>query len=169
MREDKISADDLIEMYKTKGTKEIGEILGVHATTVMRWLHRLGVKMRINGANETTRSIRRAGPFVEKARTLGMVPNRYIRLLAVKTLGGKCCVCGISDLRVLQINHINGEGVELYSSGRRKPVVTNHRLVSMLAGETHDHLEVRCCNCNYLHEYERGNISPIPEELMKSI
>ena len=54
----------------------------------------------------------------------------------VLELGGKCVNCGETDIRVLQINHING---------RDNPEV-----------------DVRCANCNILYEYERGNLREWP-------
>jgi hypothetical protein len=74
-----------------------------------------------------------------------------LKIAAIEQLGGKCAGCGTTDMRVLQINHLNGRGdvedrfgAEIYA-----PIVAGTR--------TTDDLDVRCANCNVIYEYERGN------------
>lgn len=78
---------------------------------------------------------------------------RRRRIAILLKLGGKCCRCGFSDLRALQIDHIDGGGV--------------HHLKSMGNGNSNDyHNEVRlnkdgkyqllCANCNWIKRYEKG-------------
>jgi hypothetical protein len=67
----------------------------------------------------------------------------------------KCCKCGCSDIRVLMINHIDGGG-----SAERKSLGRSH--ARLMRANIRDGtrspsgLDVRCANCNLLHEYERG-------------
>lgn len=67
----------------------------------------------------------------------------------------ECCKCGCRDIRVLTINHINGGG-----AAERKRLGRNHgrtmRLKLMDGTRSPQGLDVRCANCNVLHEYERG-------------
>jgi len=66
-------------------------------------------------------------------------------------LGGKCINCGISDWRLLQVNHINGGGNE------ERRIRTNYKTwEQILNGERSGEFDVRCANCNILHEYEIG-------------
>ena len=75
------------------------------------------------------------------------------KLKVIEILGGRCRNCGITDARVLQINHINGGGNKEYIAHRTTSTFYNR----ILSGErdTKD-LELLCANCNILYEYERG-------------
>ncbi len=71
---------------------------------------------------------------------------------AIKILGGKCIICGIDDLRILQINHIDGEGTKEY-----KKIGNYIFYKSIIDGKRNlDDLDVRCANHNILYEYETG-------------
>ena len=63
----------------------------------------------------------------------------------------ECCKCGMKDIRVLTINHINGDGA--IERGNRR-VSRTHRQIRL--GRGVEDLDVRCYNCNILYEYERG-------------
>lgn len=64
--------------------------------------------------------------------------------------------CGETDLRVLQINHINGEGWKK-NNGIYKvhPTTRYHQIANGIYNEAE--LDVRCANCNILYEYEIGH------------
>jgi hypothetical protein len=84
--------------------------------------------------------------FAERARR-----NLWqYKIAALNMLGGKCTVCGITDMRVLQINHTNGGGVQekRFGMDMYSAIVKGTR--------TTDDLDVRCANHNLLYEYERG-------------
>ena len=72
------------------------------------------------------------------------------KIKALTMLGGQCVVCGITDMRILQINHINGGGVQesLFGYEMYRAIVNQTRKI--------DDLDVRCANHNLLYEYERG-------------
>ena len=61
-----------------------------------------------------------------------------------------CISCGESDIRVLTINHKNGDGFK----DRPNKISRIYRDIRL--GRKVDDLEVRCCNCNVLYEYELG-------------
>ena len=76
------------------------------------------------------------------------------RIAVVNLLGGKCVNCGIADIRLLEINHINGLGDK-----KRRELWANQVKFfnSLLNGKTpKDGLEIRCANCNVLYEYDVG-------------
>lgn len=82
-----------------------------------------------------------------------------IRRGAIDRLGGSCVNCGIGDIRVLQINHLNGGGrQESYSLGHGNLGAGARNLwKAIVSGNRNlDDLEVRCANCNILYEYEIG-------------
>ena len=65
-------------------------------------------------------------------------------------LGGKCVVCGVTDLRILTINHKNGGGTK-----DRKARIKVYRELRNGSRDKKDY-DVRCFNCNILYDYERG-------------
>lgn len=69
-------------------------------------------------------------------------------------LGDKCKRCGITDIRVLQIDHINGNGYREkkemgWSSGN---VVPYYRHILDVKGEGY---QLLCANCNWIKRYEQ--------------
>ena len=62
--------------------------------------------------------------------------------------------CGLSDYRVLQINHKNGGGSREYRALRGRIDILIDTILSGIRSS--DDLELRCANCNVLFEYERG-------------
>jgi hypothetical protein len=88
---------------------------------------------------------------LRKLIKLSASPASIYRVRAVLKLGGVCVSCGETDLSVLQINHINGEGKP--SCGK---MLEHFRDISLGNAKG---VEVRCANCNIRHEYERGNLT----------
>lgn len=75
---------------------------------------------------------------------------RLLRRQAIEFLGGKCVVCGIDDVRVLQLNHLDGGGTdEAWKKGR-------HGIHKEILRGTRSDIDVRCANHNMLYEYEVG-------------
>ena len=84
--------------------------------------------------------------------------NRWrARVRVFKLLGGKCVVCGISDSRVLQVNHLNGGSSRETGRGDKKKAVYYNIYRAILNGSRGvSDLDLRCANCNMIYEYERG-------------
>jgi hypothetical protein len=70
-------------------------------------------------------------------------------------LGNKCCKCGFSDIRALQINHINGNGRKHRNSVNS---VTFYRSIIKSLNENKHEFQILCANCNWIKRVE------IPEE-----
>jgi len=79
--------------------------------------------------------------------------RRYIiRQKLIDILGDKCIQCGISDPRVLQIDHINGggtkevrhfkNGVNMYMFYINDPSIARTKL------------QILCANCNWIKRHE---------------
>ena len=80
---------------------------------------------------------------------------------AIHILGGECVVCGETDLRLLTVNHINGDGHEDRQNHARRRGYANPDGIAMYRAinqgkRTTDDLDVRCFNHNILYEYELG-------------
>lgn len=85
--------------------------------------------------------------------TSGNVTHWRNHKRAILALGGECVVCGETDLRILQINHLNGGGRKEMNNGRN----SHYFYRDIINGtRTTDDLDVRCANCNILYEYEVG-------------
>lgn len=156
-RKSRMADDELVEAYKTKSVNAVAKLNGTSYVAVLRRLHRLKVPMRKQGNNEVRITVVKHG-FAKRALELGVPPQRYVRLLAVMKMGGKCRACGCADARVLCLNHVNGQD----KPGRREVTkLKTQDCLRILAGEAVPHLEVLCANCNHLHEYERGNVKDV--------
>lgn len=79
---------------------------------------------------------------------------RKSRNAVLEALGGKCVICGFSDKRALQIDHINGGG----SKERKKMSfgMQFHRYVlsSFIKGE--NKYQLLCANCNWIKRVENN-------------
>ena len=64
---------------------------------------------------------------------------------AISLLGGKCAMCGFSDIRALQIDHIKSVGNK---APRGVPVYRE-----IVKGKT-ENRQVLCANCNWIKRYE---------------
>lgn len=78
-----------------------------------------------------------------------------LRLDVIKGLGGKCVRCGFSDLRALQIDHINGGG-----SQDRKNIGTRQLYGWIIKNiiDAKEKYQILCANCNWIKKYENGEV-----------
>ena len=80
---------------------------------------------------------------------------RKIRREAISKLGGKCERCGITDIRLLNINHIDGGGRKELDEVYGGWILKFYRDIARGNRKTDD-LNVLCANHNILYEYEVG-------------
>ena len=83
--------------------------------------------------------------------------DQKVKVLRLVAKGGpiQCAKCGIKDKRILQIHHINGNGKrdrKFYYKTNVMVRTQNHKEKINV-----EELEIRCCNCNILAEYEELN------------
>ncbi len=81
---------------------------------------------------------------------------RVLRRKILEILGNKYNKCGVSDERVLQVNHINGRDRD---AGVWDCYSTHDLYRDIVNGKRKYDLNLLCANCNIIHEYERGNRS----------
>ncbi len=73
----------------------------------------------------------------------------------LEKLGGKCAICGFSDRRALQIDHINGGGTrEMIEKSRSSYAHYKNVIASIAAGE--NKYQLLCANCNWIKRYENN-------------
>lgn len=67
------------------------------------------------------------------------------RLRAIQHLGNACCKCYVDDYRVLQIDHVKGNGAD------ERRTLPNYRsgLYKRVLEHTQDY-QCLCCNCNFI-------------------
>ncbi len=65
-------------------------------------------------------------------------------------LGNKCAMCGFSDPRALQIDHVNGDGAEERKMATSSSAYYRHMLKRGL-----EHYQILCANCNWIKRAER--------------
>ena len=87
----------------------------------------------------------------EKRLSVSKSQNK-IRLSLIEILGKKCVSCGFSDIRALQIDHINGNGLTDFKNGnyvRYRYYVKNPEIAK-------HNLQILCANCNWIKKYEKS-------------
>lgn len=82
-------------------------------------------------------------------RCLQKKANRKLRQTAIRALGGSCQVCGFSDWRALEIDHIDGGGAQ-----ERKRIGNHGVLRKIVRGEIEGY-QLLCGNCHAILTYER--------------
>jgi hypothetical protein len=142
----------VIELYEFFDMEFIAKKCGATFNEIKRIIQKHGIKIRFGGSSGTSRITTGISKVSHK---YGFADVGFGRILALITLGGKCAKCGCSDYRVLQFNHVNGE---------RAKEKSYKFYADICLGKAVAHLEIRCANCNVIHEFERGkrpNLSKI--------
>ena len=78
-------------------------------------------------------------------------------------LGGRCVTCGMNDYRILQFDHINGNG-----HSHRKTFNSVAHFYKNIIEEKGDGIQLLCPNCNWLKRLEehptKGNELQLPKK-----
>lgn len=96
-------------------------------------------------------------PSKRKATSSRMVAKSInkSRKIVLELLGGKCKKCGFSDIRALQLDHINGGGNKEYKKLGNYAVY--RRIIKNFSFEKL-HYQILCANCNWIKRYENKEI-----------
>jgi len=78
---------------------------------------------------------------------------RRLRIAVVSILGSKCVVCGFSDPRALQVDHINGGGQKEINTIHRN---TYYGMVIKSVLNKENKYQLLCANCNWIKRVEKG-------------
>lgn len=84
-----------------------------------------------------------------------MYSREYVakqRREALKLLGGVCTRCGLSDVRVLQVDHVYSDG----PVDRRLGYIGT-KLYKRIAKFPTEY-QLLCANCNWIKRYELGEV-----------
>jgi len=85
-----------------------------------------------------------------QARERGYCQRRRLELLAA--LGGVCAVCGEGDARVLEVDHVNGDGAE----HRAQHVWSQSYYKEILAQANSGAYRLLCSCCHFIKKHEAG-------------
>lgn len=85
--------------------------------------------------------------------------ERRHRSAALDALGGRCVHCGIDDVRVLCIDHIDGGGTRERRSGRKQTVF--YKAVS----EDTTGFQALCHNCNWIKRLEHDTPTYVKDSM----
>jgi hypothetical protein len=78
---------------------------------------------------------------------------KKLRERLINSLGSECVRCGNTDIRCLQVDHIDGGGTKDY----RSRITYNGSVFYAIHPEKIDNkLQVLCANCNWIKRYERN-------------
>lgn len=86
-------------------------------------------------------------------------PSTYVqrhRIMLLDLLGMKCSKCGFSDVRALQIDHINGNGHKERLSIHG---IKFYRYYLKNIDEIKDNIQLLCANCNFIKKLENNEHS----------
>lgn len=86
------------------------------------------------------------------------------RTLVFDTLGRKCNECSFSDVRALQIDHVNGDGFKEKVEGKRR--ATNYFKIYNSLLNSENRFQVLCANCNWIKRHENNEQSKRPYKLV---
>jgi len=100
---------------------------------------------------------------VDRLNKLTQFRHWKLRLQAIQKLGGKCVICGLTDLRLLTINHKDGRN---FRNTIDKGDAFYYRILN--GKRLINDLEVRCYNHNILYEFEKG-YRTVPKQLQDLI
>lgn len=93
----------------------------------------------------------------ENSAVIRRIKQRERRRYVLERFGNVCNICGFSDWRALQIDHINGGGKQ-----EVKQIGSNAAfykiLVDMPTKELKSKYQVLCANCNWIKRYENNEI-----------
>jgi DNA-binding XRE family transcriptional regulator len=81
--------------------------------------------------------------------------HRSNRRQAVEILGGCCAVCGYSDERALQIDHINGGGKKEIDNTTS---YARHKWIIDYPDKAKKKYQILCANCNWIKRYENKEV-----------
>jgi 5-methylcytosine-specific restriction endonuclease McrA len=80
---------------------------------------------------------------------VGREYKQGLRVQAIAVLGGACCKCGFTDIRALEIDHINNDGCL-----DRKKRTRYSMWASIIKGASVGEFQLLCANCHQIKSYE---------------
>jgi len=95
----------------------------------------------------------------EKFRKQRRQWHHKVRFQIIDLLGGKCVVCGFSDWRALQVDHIKGGGYKERVQGHTPSALLKDIIKSIKNNKKK--YQLLCANCNWIKRYENKEMYSI--------
>ncbi len=120
-------------------------------------LHREEILEKANRYNEERKEYLKKYRIENRTRLLQRAKQIRddLRKTILNLLGNKCCKCGFDDTRAIQIDHVNGNGIEdrdsLYAS-------TYYRKVIKSIEKDEGKYQLLCSNCNWIKRVENEEL-----------
>ena len=110
---------------------------------------------KLNREKSNKNSMDRYFKNPKKSQSITNKSRVKVRLDMIKEYGGKCCHCGISDVDVLDIDHIHNNGAE-----QRRDGLYGYNLYRLLKKNNwpKDNFQLLCKNCNWKKELNRRRL-----------
>lgn len=105
-----------------------------------------------SGCIECKREIQRVNH--KKVRKSGRYSEFKRKIKILTHYGLSCAGCGMKDIRLLCIDHINGNGVK-----HRKEIGQSSFYLWLIKNNFPEGFQTLCCNCNNLKKYENKEFS----------
>ena len=83
-----------------------------------------------------------------------------LRRDVLEILGNKCCHCGFSDPRALQVDHVNGGG------GKEFRALGKTKMAKKVLETNGEGYQLLCANCNWIKRYENKECSVKGSDLL---
>lgn len=80
--------------------------------------------------------------------------RKELRSKVIEMMGGKCVHCGETDSRCLQIDHINGHGIE----DRLLHINRQNLLRYIIKHGYEGKYQLLCANCNWRKRYDNNEV-----------
>ena len=116
--------------------------------TQTRKAKNFAISSQTNRAKTTTRSYRDPEASRQNRKRLQKKYRDNLRASVIAALGSSCVGCGFSDIRALQVDHING-------GGRQERIVVPsvrkyYKMVLQSIIEEEGKYQLLCANCNWI-------------------
>lgn len=98
---------------------------------------------------------------IERNKMRQVFMRKILKFIIHSKLGSRCNLCGITDERVLQIDHINNDGaihrkeyIKNFTRNKRAPSnLDYYRNIIDSINKNEDRFQLLCANCNWLKRY----------------
>lgn len=84
--------------------------------------------------------------------------QRFWKAQLFELLGDKCKRCGFTDVRALQIDHIDGKGTQQRKAFPTRSTTSYYRLF-VLSEELRSTVQLLCANCNWIKRHENDELN----------
>jgi hypothetical protein len=89
--------------------------------------------------------------------------HRDTRKRVIEILGGKCVGCGFSDVRALQIDHIDGGGNSEYGINGAHGISYYNKIIKSKC-DNEIKYQLLCANCNWIKRVENKEVLGRPQK-----